>query len=50
MLRPDSCSVFLDIKKKMETMKMYQFIQDIPKANLLISEWMNKIFIAGETY
>ena len=40
---------FSDIKSKLENMKMSQFKHDIPKANLLISEWTNKIFIDGET-
>ena len=29
---------------------MYHFKHDIPKANLQIEEWMNGIYISGETY
>ena len=44
---PDDCS---GIKTNMETMKLSQFNHDTPRENLQIVEWMNGIFIAGETY
>ena len=34
----------------METTNMSQFKYYIARSNLHISEWMNKIFIDGETY
>ena len=39
-----------DIKYKPEKMKMYHFKHEIPKANLQITECMDEISIAGETY
>ena len=38
------------IKSKMDTIEMSQFKHDIPRYNLQIVEFINEIFIAGETY
>ena len=50
IVRPDTPSGCSDIKSNLESMNMSQFKHDIPKANLQIAEWMNKIIISGETY
>ena len=49
MVLPDT---FLDsmIKKKLDTMKMSQFNQDVSKENFLISYQMNHISISIRTY
>ena len=47
---PDSCAVCSYIKKNLENMNIYPFKHDAPKANIYISEWMNDISIARETY
>ena len=50
MVLPDTHAECSDIKSNLEIMKMYQLKNDTPRANLQISEWMNKIPISGETY
>ena len=50
MVHPVTYAGFSDIKTKLETMKMYRFKRDIPKANLHIAERINEVFICGETY
>ena len=37
MVFPDTWDGLLDIKTKLETMKMYNFNQDVPKSNLQIT-------------
>ena len=50
IVRPDTRTGLSYIKSKMYNMKMYQFKQYIPIANLQIEEWMNNIYISGRTY
>ena len=50
MVNPEKIAGCSDIKTNLETMKISQFKHEIPRANLLISEWMNDISISGETY
>ena len=50
MVRPDTHAGSPDIKYSMENMKIFQFKHYIPRANLQITEWMNEISIARETY
>ena len=45
MVRPDTCAGCSDIKSNLENTKMSHFKNDIPKANLNITEWMNEISI-----
>ena len=50
LVHPDTYSVWLDTKKNMETTRMPNLNNDIPKDNLQIVEWMNNISIYGEIY
>ena len=50
IVRPDTRPGCSDINSNLENMKMSHFKHDIPKSNLQISEWTNKISITGETY
>ena len=50
MVRPDTRAGCSDIKTKLETMKMSQFKHDIYKSNPQISEYMNDISKAEESY
>ena len=47
MVRPDTHAVCSDIKTNLESIRMSHFKHDIPKYNLQIVEWMNKISIYG---
>ena len=47
MVQPDTRAGLSDLKSNLDNMKMYQFKNDDPRANLHISEWMNDISIAG---
>ena len=40
MLVSNSRVGYSDIKTKLETMKMFHFNRDVPKANLNIEKWM----------
>ena len=46
---PDIQAGRSEINTKLNTKKSSQFNQDVSKANLQISEWMNEISISGET-
>ena len=50
MVQLDTNAGCSDINSKMENIDMYLFKHDIPKSNLQIKKWMNKISISGETY
>ena len=50
MAHPKSLTGCSDIKKNLETTKLFQFKYDIHKENIQIEEWTNKISTAGETY
>ena len=50
MVRPDTQSWCLYINYNLENMKMSHFKHDIPKYNLQIAEFMNEIYVSGETY
>ena len=50
VVQPDTRAWCLDIKSKLENMKMSHFKNNITKADLQITEWMNEIYIAGEEY
>ena len=50
MVHPDTSGGLSDINKNLETTRMSNLKHDIPKDNLQISEWMNKISINAETY
>ena len=47
MVRPDTRAGCSDTKSNLENMKISHFKNDITKANLQISEWMNYISISG---
>ena len=49
-LHPDTRAECSDIKPKLKNMKRFHFKNEIPKPNLHIVEWINKIYIAGENY
>ena len=50
IVRPDTRAGWSEIKKKLKTMRISQLKHNITKSNLHNAEWMNKIFIYGETY
>ena len=49
-MRPYTRVYYSDTKTKLKTMKISQLNKDVYKSNLEISEWINVIFIGGETY
>ena len=50
MVRPDTRVGCSDTNYKLEIMNISQFKHDTTKATLQIVEWMNEIYIYGETY
>ena len=50
MVHSDTYDGYLDIIMKLDTMKLSQFKNGIPRVNLHIPEWMNEISIVVETY
>ena len=50
MVCPDTRQGWSYIKKNLETMSMSHLQHDIPKSNIHTEEWMNAIYIDGETY
>ena len=47
---PDTCTGCSDTKKNMDTTRMSQFKNNIPKAYPQITYWMNNICIVGGNY
>ena len=50
IVRPNTHTGCSDTNSNLENMKMFHLKHETSKANLQISEWMNEISNAGETY